>query len=115
MKIYTSYFGNRRNFRDLVPISIALYTPIYFKARRYNILSPSPEILSLKDNEELYTKKFNDALKSINPMSVFETLEELSHRRDIVLLCYEKPPQFCHRHLVAEWLEKELGIKVEEL
>ena len=36
-------------------------------------------------------------------------------RKDVVLLCYEKPPQFCHRHLVAKWLEKELNIKVEEL
>lgn len=23
---------------------------------------------------------------------------------NIVLLCYEKPEDFCHRHLVADWL-----------
>lgn len=23
---------------------------------------------------------------------------------DIALICYEKPSDFCHRHLVAEWL-----------
>jgi hypothetical protein len=31
-----------------------------------------------------------------------------------VLLCYERPDEFCHRHIVAAWLEKELGIEVEE-
>lgn len=23
---------------------------------------------------------------------------------DIALICYEKPSDFCHRHLVAQWL-----------
>ena len=32
----------------------------------------------------------------------------------IALICYEKPSEFCHRHLVADWL-KEYGIEVEEL
>jgi hypothetical protein len=26
--------------------------------------------------------------------------------KDIALVCYEKPEDFCHRHLVAEWLKK---------
>lgn len=34
---------------------------------------------------------------------------------DVVLLCYEKPGQFCHRRLVAEWFEQELGLVVPEL
>lgn len=32
---------------------------------------------------------------------------------DIVLICYEKPSDFCHRQLVAEWLNKN-GFKCEE-
>ena len=32
---------------------------------------------------------------------------------DIALLCYEKPDDFCHRHLVADWLNKN-GYKCEE-
>ena len=31
----------------------------------------------------------------------------------IALVCYEKPQDFCHRHLVAKWFE-ENGIIVEE-
>lgn len=32
---------------------------------------------------------------------------------DIALICYEKPADFCHRHLVAEWLSQN-GFKCEE-
>ena len=35
---------------------------------------------------------------------------------NFVLLCYEKPSDFCHRHLVADWINKELnGEYVKEL
>ena len=32
---------------------------------------------------------------------------------DIALVCYEKPGDFCHRHLVADWLN-EAGYQCEE-
>lgn len=32
---------------------------------------------------------------------------------DIALICYEKPTDFCHRHLVADWLNKN-GFKCDE-
>ncbi|EDQ8408608.1 hypothetical protein GO387_003587, partial [Salmonella enterica subsp. enterica serovar Senftenberg] len=31
-----------------------------------------------------------------------------------VLLCWEKPGEFCHRQLVSRWFRRELGISVEE-
>ena len=31
-----------------------------------------------------------------------------------VIMCKCAKTKFCHRHLVAQWLEKELGIKVIE-
>ena len=31
-------------------------------------------------------------------------LEDESVCRNVTLLCYETPEKFCHRHLVAEWL-----------
>lgn len=35
-------------------------------------------------------------------------------RKDIVLLCYEKPGRFCHRHILAAWLTDTLGLEVSE-
>lgn len=39
---------------------------------------------------------------------------KLSGGKDIALICYEKPTDFCHRHLVAEWLTTN-GIKCDEI
>ena len=34
---------------------------------------------------------------------------------DATLLCFEKAGEFCHRRLVAEWIEKGTGVEVPEL
>lgn len=33
--------------------------------------------------------------------------------KKICLICFEKPTDFCHRHLVADWLTKN-GFQCEE-
>ena len=33
--------------------------------------------------------------------------------KDVALVCYEKPSDFCHRHLVADWLNKN-GFECKE-
>lgn len=38
---------------------------------------------------------------------------ELETDTHICLICYEKPSDFCHRHLVAEWLN-ECGFECRE-
>lgn len=45
----------------------------------------------------------------LNPNDILKELGE-----DAVLLCYEKPGDFCHRHLVSQWLN-ENGIRCSEL
>jgi len=34
---------------------------------------------------------------------------------DAILLCWENSGVFCHRRLVAEWFEEELGVSVPEV
>ena len=41
-------------------------------------------------------------------------LKELTQSDQIILLCYEKPDDFCHRHLVAQWLT-EHGYDTQEI
>jgi uncharacterized protein (DUF488 family) len=50
-----------------------------------------------------------DVLDKLDPAKV---VEELGF--DAVLLCWEAPGRFCHRRLVAAWLEEALGIEVPE-
>jgi len=49
-------------------------------------------------------------LDVLDAKKVYEELGE-----DSILLCWEKSGDFCHRRLVAEWLEKELNVKVNEI
>ena len=63
--------------------------------------------ISEKENNKFYTEEFyNKVLKNLDPEEVLMELEDRS-----ILLCYENNNQFCHRHLVAFWLELFLGIK----
>lgn len=47
--------------------------------------------------------------RGLTPAGVYALLSEVADKRDIVLCCYEKPNEFCHRHILAEWLGN--GIK----
>lgn len=60
------------------------------------------------DNE--YIQHFNEeVLKNISPSEIEKELKTLAKRQTsdkIILLCYEKPGDFCHRHLVSDWFNQ---------
>ena len=125
--IYTSYFGNRkiRNNPNLFLVSIALYPPKDYSGMSYGALAPHPDVLRdwKRDHDKPnYVRDFDLMLEDLDPHSVVTQLMALSgnfknlenYYPDIVLLCYERPGEFCHRHLVANWLNAA-GYKVEEL
>ena len=70
-------------------------------------------------NNDYYIKCFNEqVLGNLNPVDVIADLSRLDYgfnvgENDICLLCYEKPTDFSHRHLVAQWLTKN-GFSCEE-
>ena len=39
----------------------------------------------------------------------------LQNETDPILLCYEKGQQFCHRHVLAEFIELTYGVKVRDI
>lgn len=111
MKIYTSYFAKLSKIpENIIPISIALHPPYWYKGAQYRKLSPTDRILTdwkLAHNESSYISTFcRDVLDHLNPHKVVKELADISHGRDVALLCYERSDSFCHRHLVSEWLCK---------
>lgn len=59
-----------------------------------------------------YTKAYLDLIikeRGLTPERVVDELADGS-----ILLCYEKPSDFCHRHIAAEWIESGTGIVVRE-
>jgi len=114
MKIYTGNFANIKKYTaaGLFPVSIAL-SARYFNGALYRKLNPDYSYMN--DLESEYTPKFEQKLRNLSAKSVVKELEELSLGKDVVLLCHEKAGEFCHRRLVADWLNRELGIDVPEL
>ncbi|MDZ4726188.1 MAG: DUF488 family protein [Leptospira sp.] len=112
MKIYTSYFGFVKKLPEtIIPISISRYAR-FWKGREYKNLAPDPAIMNY--SEERYSERFNAYLESLNIERVIEELLILSSGKDCALLCYEKPEDFCHRKLVARWIQNKKGIEVSE-
>ncbi|OFY43986.1 MAG: hypothetical protein A2X18_07605 [Bacteroidetes bacterium GWF2_40_14] len=117
MKIYTSYFGNLRNLAKsgICPINIALWQPKFFGGFSILILAPKRYMLNDSLTEEQYTNMYKkDVLAQVNPSQIISMIKAYGNGNDVALLCYEKPSDFCHRHIFAEWFTRTTGIEVTE-
>lgn len=48
-------------------------------------------------------------------LSKVDILELLKDEENPILLCYEKGQDFCHRHVLAEYIEMKYGITVRDI
>ena len=111
MKIYTSYFAKLRNLpENIVPISICGKVPDWYTGLQYKKLAPKYEFFiewKKTHDSDYYIEHFkSEVLDMLDVNAVYEELAKMSAGKDIWLICYEKPSDFCHRHLVADWLTK---------
>lgn len=116
--IYTSYFAKLKSLPDnIIPISICGKAPDWYTGLQYKKLAPKYNFfMEWKENHDndYYIKCFNEqVLNRLNPMRVYQELCSLAKSDEICLVCYEKPTDFCHRHLVADWLRNR-GFDIEE-
>lgn len=116
--IYTTYFANLKKLpADIIPISIALKPPAGYKGLVYSKLFPSEDMLRAykRNGDEMqYVRDYNaQVLSTLNPYTVLKELGAMTDGTKIALVCFEKPDDFCHRHLIARWL-KNIDINVKE-
>lgn len=122
----TGYFAKQRDYiaLGLTPVAICLSTPTWYNGLNYTKLAPSKSILfdykyneTYKGDKEHYITRYtNDILNKLDYKEIVKELEALTKTTSdkIILMCYEKPNDFCHRHLVSNWLV-EKGIECCEL
>ena len=115
---YTSYFAKLKSLpEDVIPISICGKAPDWYTGAQYKKLAPKYAFLMKYKEDgdaEYYDKCFQEQV--LNPLdfdTVISELTSLSQGKDIALICYERPDAFCHRQLVANWLQ-EYGISCSE-
>lgn len=116
MRIYTSYFGNLRRLSasGVIPIGIALWKPKFFTGASLMTVAPSKYMVKGDCSRDEYVTLYNRMLSGLDPYKVLEQINTLSGGKDCALCCYEKPGDFCHRHLLAEWITKRTGIEIKE-
>lgn len=120
--IYTSYFAKLKDLPDnIIPISICGKAPNWYKGLQYKKLAPKYDFFmkwkETHDND-YYIKCYNEQV--LNKLDVINVVRDLicivpedTTGEYICLVCYEKPGDFCHRHLVADWLSKN-GFECKE-
>lgn len=136
MKIYTSYFAQTKKLEELniQPISVALYTPDWFNNPiMYRLVPPASILHNFKDikrnisgdllssKEELlqaqkqYSIEYiTMILKNQDPKHILEMINQWSCGKDVALCCFEKAGDFCHRQIIAGWLNKHVNAGVIE-
>lgn len=119
MTIYTGYFAQVKKYQELglTPVSIARYSPHWFTGHCLKDLAPSDSLLKgYKDNRvsvEEYRKQYLQQLETVRWTDVLNRLEMIAPD-GAVLCCYEKLNDFCHRHILSEYM-RESGYEVAEL
>ena len=124
MVIFTGSYSNCKT-GNLVSISGDKGKDANFFGNAYTLLAPKKDFFrTWKDNKRnqvdedennIYymTEFYNKVLKPLDPQKVLDDLSTFGN--NIIILCYEESFEFCHRHLVATWLERKLNIRVHEV
>lgn len=118
--ICTSNYNNCKT-ENGISISGDRGNKVNFKGSCLPILAPKKEFyeiwhnnigkISNEENNRYYiTEYYNQVLSKLDPKQIYDMIP-----KEGILLCYENNNEFCHRHLVAFWLELFLGIRTFEV
>lgn len=119
--IYTGYYAKLKKYENegLYPIAISGKVPSFYTKAYWSDFAPRYDMFlewkSGKINNSQYTVQYKEWLNSLDKQEIRDIIKELEdENKTIIFLCYEKSGEFCHRHVLADWLEENLGMRVEE-
>ena len=114
MRILTSYYAKCKNgVKGAVLIPVSTGVPPWFipENEPMRILAPGWDLVNgIKHgeiDEEEYTKLYKEKLSKISISKVLEQITFYCNMYGVdnaILLCWENSEDFCHRHIIADWL-----------
>lgn len=121
MEIYTCSYDNCKNLSVGISISGDGGKRVGFSGPKISKLAPKlswwtlwhENIGCIPEDENLafYIERYYDTvLKPLSPGELFMMIP-----RGKALLCYERPEDFCHREILAAYLELYFGFEVREV
>lgn len=111
------YYGPA--YKKLAP-RLVTYTP--YAEKYQQLLKMKENMLKLKDyvdfrrkiEDEYLASYYDTRLKDLDIEELLLTLEK-NFGNNIILLCHEPIEEFCHRRLVADYIELKTGIYIPEV
>jgi uncharacterized protein (DUF488 family) len=111
------YFGP--SYKKLAP-RLVTYTPY---AQKYEeLLKLKKDTLNLKEYSDFRKKIEDEYIESyyetrLKDLDIEELLTTLENKfgDNIILLCHEPLQEFCHRRLVADYIELKTGVYIPEV
>ena len=117
--IYTGYYSKLKTYREagLKTVSISRSEP--------KSIVVDGKIPELAPNQELYERYKAGNISEMEYTSIYlDQLDALGIRDillkihqygdDVVLLCWEAPKNFCHRHILAYYINKKTKLEIKE-
>ena len=115
--IYTGYYSKVKDYKssELTVVSISRTEPFPVDGK-LTLLVPEESILWKYKNGEIdemeYTSLYLDQLDRIGIRDILLGIHAFGD--DIVLVCWEAPDKFCHRHILADYINKRTKLNIEE-
>lgn len=115
--IYTSYFANIKKL-DGICYTVSGLIPSFYNDlmkqnpniyKRYIQFAPKKYWWKQWKEGKLNNDQFVNLYKEtvLDKININNVLNQFNkYKQDIFLLCYQKPNDFCHRHLICQWLNK---------
>jgi hypothetical protein len=122
-RVWTSRYGNKllAQRTSLAKVGITLGEPKFplgYEKQQLRELAPTPQQFHLAD--EKFVKSFRHGMYVLTIERVIALLTQASQAAggcDLALLCFEdvrKPNEWCHRLVLARWIEDQCGLQIEE-
>lgn len=111
------YYGPA--YKKLAP-RLVTYTPYAEKyeellSLRENALQMQEYMAMRKQIEDQYIESYYETrLKELDVLELLNTLQK-KFGNQIILLCHENIEEFCHRRLVADYIELKTGVYIPEV
>ena len=94
-------------------IAVCIYPPIDWAGARFPALEPPRKLFFARKADHINDAEYEKAYRE-EVLSHFDAETIYKQLRDGVLLCWENPGEFCHRRIIAKWIQEKTGIEVPE-
>ena len=118
--IYTGYYAKLKEYEKvgLIPVAISGKIPDFYDGLTYKEFAPRWEVFRKWKNKEIsdieYVEEYKKYLDTLDKEEIRSDFDSPHKCSNMILLCYEKSGDFCHRHALADWLEENFGYRIEE-